>query len=96
MGTGPVPAGSQIPAKIRSGLRRGSAGGRDDSMQPWSEVALAAPVDAGSWRAAVRVGFVDLVAREVAAARETVPETLQLDAERLHDCQERCGAVVSP
>eukprot|EP00803_Ostreobium_quekettii_P005576 evm.model.scf_925.6 EVM.evm.TU.scf_925.6 scf_925:50601-54215(+) len=91
-----TPSSAQIPAQIRSGLRQRSAtaDGERGGLPQWGEVGLVAPVGGGSWRAAVRAGVVELVAREGASARESVPETMQLDAERLHAIQNRYQRVL--
>lgn len=77
----------QTLPQLRAGL--GSASSGSDVAAQQRRLVLAAPVDARSWQGLVRQGLVRMVSGEGIIGRLTVPETLRLDAMRLHAAQVR-------
>eukprot|EP00951_Prasinocladus_malaysianus_P042944 scaffold529393_cov18-Prasinocladus_malaysianus.AAC.1 len=53
-----------------------------------------APVALTSWQSAVRVGLVGLITSEAPAAGAGLAETLELDAKRLHHCQNELQRIL--
>ncbi|KAG1659233.1 hypothetical protein FOA52_009002, partial [Chlamydomonas sp. UWO 241] len=88
-----TPAAAGLPTVLRSGLRStgpSAAAGADERGEAASvapEVLPALPVPLASARGLVRAGLVSLVSGGTPAAGAGLPETLQLDAERLHASQ---------
>lgn len=89
-GSSTTPPQQQALPQLRAGLRssRGAAGAAAAAPR---QPALPAPVEARSWRGLVRLGLVQLVAGDGPVARLPLPETLRLDAGRLHAAQVRFG-----
>ncbi|GMH40735.1 hypothetical protein BSKO_08639 [Bryopsis sp. KO-2023] len=79
----------RLPTAIRSGVR--SSGGSTSESQQRNvrgDTALVAPVGADGWQCAVRIGLAQVISGDTPALPENIPETLQLDAKRLHRAQE--------
>ena len=89
-----VPQQQALP-HLRAGLRSfvASAAAAEGGAAGPRHPPLHTPVEARSWRGLVRLGLVQLVSGEGAVGRLPLPETLRLDAARLHAAQVRGGGV---
>lgn len=79
--------GNQALPQLRTGLRASASTGSSSSAHGRQRMVLQGPVEARSWRGLVRLGLVQLVSGEGTIGRLPLPETLRLDATRLHASQ---------
>lgn len=77
---------SNIPSAMRSGVGLASSSSKAP-LEQWPEVQYISPVAANSWRAAFRIGLIHLVSAPLPLSIQNVPETLQLDVQRLRNVQ---------
>ena len=83
-----VAARTNIPSSMRSGMGcASSSSSTEPPLEQWPEVQYISPVAPSSWRAAFRIGLINLVSAPVPLTTANVPETLHLDVQRLHNIQ---------
>jgi len=80
------------PEGLRAGLRGGPASAEGGSQAP--AVPRLAPVSPAAWQGQLRIGLVGLVTSEAPAVGAGMPETLELDARRLHSCQNELQRIL--
>lgn len=80
---------SRVPSNMQAGIQPSTS--RPSGARPanlMDDAVLSTPIDIDGWQFCVRIGLAQVISGEKPALPENLPESLQLDAQRLHKAQD--------